>query len=228
MRGWQAGIVLAAWAAGGAAQGQVILRLPTDERVVALTFDACEQSRPVHLDNGISDYLVAHRIPFTVFLSGKFVVDNEAAVKALAALDFVELENHSWDHPNDMRRLSDDAVRGEITRTADAVARATGRRTTFFRFPATTNDARTLKIAESRGYRVVHYRWEVGDPDPHETANRIVREIAEGTRPGDIEIFHINGRGWHTAEALPRVVEELRADGYRFVLLKDYLKAPAP
>ena len=72
---------------------------------------------------------------------------------------------------------------------------------------------------------MVHYRWEVGDPDPHETGPRIVREIMEGTRPGDIEIFHINGRGWHTAEALPRVIDELRADGYRFVLLKDYLTA---
>lgn len=209
----------------GAAKAGVILTLPTSERVVALTFDACEQQRPVHLDTGISDYLVAHRIPFTVFLSGKFVADNEEAVRALGRLDFVELENHSWDHPNNMRRLSDAAVRDEVATTEAEIARVTGRRTHFFRFPAITYDTRTLNIVEAMGYRVVHYRWEVGDPDPHESANRIVREIREGTRPGDIEIFHINGRGWHTAEALPRVIEELKADGYRFVLLKDYLKA---
>jgi peptidoglycan-N-acetylglucosamine deacetylase len=223
MRAWIVGAALCALACG-AAQAQVILRLPTDERVVALTFDACEQKRTMTLDTGISDYLVAHRIPFTVFLSGRFVQDNEAAVRALAKLDFVELENHSWDHPNDMPRLDDAAVRDEITMADDEIARVAGRHTSFFRFPAITYDARTLKIAQGLGYRVVHYRWEVGDPDRHETANRIVREIAEGTRPGDIEIFHINGRGWHTAEALPRVVEELRDDGYRFVLLRDYLK----
>ncbi|HWD26587.1 MAG TPA: polysaccharide deacetylase family protein [Rhizomicrobium sp.] len=224
MRAWVAGLTLCALA-GGPAQAEVILRLPTAERVVALTFDACEQHRPMTLDSGIGDYLVAHRIPFTVFLSGRFVEDNEAAVRRLAALDFVELENHSWDHPNDMRRLSDADVRDEIARTDEEIAQVTGRHTAFFRFPAITYDARTLGIVEGLGYRVVHYRWEVGDPDPHETGPRIVREIAEGTRPGDIEIFHINGRGWHTAEALPRVVEELRADGYRFVLLRDYLKA---
>jgi peptidoglycan-N-acetylglucosamine deacetylase len=208
----------------GAANAQVILRLPTNERVVALTFDACEQQRPNKLDTGISDYLVANKIPFTLFLSGRFVEDNEDAIRALSKLDFVEMENHSWDHPNHMPLLSDEAVRAEILKTDNEIARVTGRRTAFFRFPAITYDDRTLAIAQSLGFRVVHYRWEVGDPDPHETGPRIAREIKEGTRPGDIEIFHINGRGWHTAEALPEVVAELRAEGYRFVLLRDYLK----
>lgn len=215
---------LALFAAAMPAAAQVISRLPTDERVVALTFDACEQRRAMKLDTGISDYLVAHRIPFTLFLSGRFVEDNAAAIKQIAALDFVEMENHSYDHPNRMPRLDDEAVRDEIMRADDAIARVAGRHTVFFRFPAITYDSRTLSIAESLGYRVVHYRWEVGDPDPHETASRIVRETMEGVRPGDILIFHINGRGWHTAEALPRVVEGLTSKGYRFVLLRDYVK----
>jgi len=144
-------------------------------------------------------------------------------VKALSALDFVELENHSWDHPNRMPRLSDDDVRAELLKTDTAIAALTGRRTAFFRFPAITYDTRTLADVEELGFRVVHYRWEVGDPDPHETADRIVRETLEGTRPGDILIYHINGRGWHTAEALPRMIAGLQDKGYRFVLLKDYL-----
>jgi peptidoglycan/xylan/chitin deacetylase (PgdA/CDA1 family) len=219
---WLAGVGLALlWL--GAARAEVILRLPTSERVLALTFDACEQQRPMKLDTAISDFLVAHRIPFTLFLSGRFVQDNAAAVKALAALDFVELENHSWDHPNRMQHLSDDAVRAEILATDAEIARVTGRRTAFFRFPATNYNARTLADAEGLGFRVVHYRWESGDPDPHETADRIVRETLEAVRPGDILIHHINGRGWHTAEALPRLIAGLQADGYRFVLLKDYL-----
>ena len=207
-----------------AANAQVILRLPTNERVVALTFDACEQQRPNKLDTGISDYLVAHHIPFTIFLSGRFVEDNEAAVKTLGTLDFVELENHSWDHPNRMPLLSDDEVRDQLLKTDAEIARVTGKRTAFFRFPAITYDARTLADAEALGFVVVHYRWEVGDPDPHETPNRIVNETLEGTRPGDILIYHINGRGWHTAEALPRLIAGLQAQSYRFVLLRDYLK----
>src|ERR1700753_3266051 len=66
MRAWVAGLALCALAGGMApmgAEADVILRLPTDARVVALTFDACEQKRPMTLDTGISDYLVAHRVP---------------------------------------------------------------------------------------------------------------------------------------------------------------------
>jgi len=207
----------------GSARADVILRLPTNERVVALTFDACEQHRPVKLDTEISDYLVAHHIPFTLFLSGRFVEDNADAIRRLAALDFVELENHSWDHPNRMQALTDDDVRDEILKTDAEILRVTGRGTAFFRFPAISYDQRTLADAEGLGFRVVHYRWEVGDPDPHETADRIVRETLEGTRPGDILIYHINGRGWHTAEALPRLIAGLQQKNYRFVLLKDYL-----
>jgi peptidoglycan-N-acetylglucosamine deacetylase len=208
----------------GAAEAEIILRLPTSERVVALTFDACEQSHAMKLDTGISDYLVAHRIPFTVFLSGRFVEDNEGAVRALSRLAFVELENHSWDHPNRMTRLADGDVRDEILKTDAEIRRVTGRGTAFFRFPAITYDARTLADAEALGFRVVHYRWEAGDPDPRETADRIVRETLEAVRPGDILIQHINGRGWHSAEAMPGLIAGLEAKGYRFVLLRDYLR----
>ncbi|HEX4304178.1 MAG TPA: polysaccharide deacetylase family protein [Rhizomicrobium sp.] len=222
MKAWIAGVALALLSLN-AARAEVIMRLPTHERVVALTFDACEQQRAMKLDTGISDFLVAHRIPFTLFLSGRFVQDNAAAVKALAALDFVELENHSWDHPNHMERLSDQGIRDEILMTDAEVARVTGRGTAFFRFPATNYTARTLADAEGLGFRVVHYRWEAGDPDPHETASRIVRETLEAVRPGDILIQHINGRGWHSAEAMPGLIAGLTAAGYRFVLLRDYL-----
>ncbi len=222
MKAWVAGVGLALLSLS-AARAEVIMRLPTHDRVVALTFDACEQQHPMKLDTGISNFLVAHRIPFTLFLSGRFVQDNAAAVKALAALDFVELENHSWDHPNHMETLSDQGVRDEILMTDAEIARVTGRGTAFFRFPATNYTARTLADAEGLGFRVVHYRWEAGDPDPHETAPRIVRETLEAVRPGDILIQHINGRGWHSAEAMPGLVAGLTAAGYRFVLLRDYL-----
>lgn len=205
------------------AQAEVITRLPTSDRVVALTFDACERHDTMKLDHGIADYLVAHQIPFTVFLSGRFVADNAAAVKALAALPFVELENHSWDHPNRMQELGDAEVRDQLLRTDATVASVAGRGTAFFRFPALHYDARTLADAEALGFTVVHYRWEVGDPDRRETADRIVAETLERVKPGDILIYHINGRGWHTAEALPRLIPALQARGYRFVLLKDYL-----
>lgn len=208
-----------------AARADVVKRLPTSDRVVALTLDACEQNHPNKLDHSIIDYLVTQKIPFTIFLSGKFVVDNASDIKALSALPFVELENHSWDHPNRMQVLSDDEFRAQLLDTDAEVRKVTGKGTAFFRFPAITYNARTLKLAEDLGFTVVHYRWETGDPDPHETGPRIVRETLEMTRPGDILIHHVNGRGWHSGEAMPGVVQGLLKQGYRFVLLRDILKA---
>lgn len=43
--------------------------------------------------------------------------------------------------------------------------------------------------------------------------------------PCGILIYHINGRGWHSGEAMPQIVDGLLARGYRFVLLRDYLTA---
>jgi peptidoglycan/xylan/chitin deacetylase (PgdA/CDA1 family) len=207
------------------ARAAVVHELPTSDRVVALTFDACQAVTPAHLDHGISDYLTGRRIPFTVFMGGRFARDNAKDVKALAAFDFVEIENHTWSHFNHMTRLSDEMVRLEVTRAEDEIREVSGRQTVFFRFPAGDYDARTLGIVEGLGYRVVHWRWPVGDPDASLGANQMVRDVLRQTRPGDILIFHINGRGVHTAQALPRIVDGLTAEGYRFVTVNAYLTA---
>lgn len=217
-------LVLALAAPAGA---EVVKRLPTDDKVVALTFDACEAGAVAHLDHGIADYLVANHIPFTVFMGGRFARDNADGARWLAAQDFVEIENHSWSHNNHMPRLTDARVQSEVTRAADEIFAVTGRRTHLFRFPAGNSDARTEALVAGLGQGIVGWRWAVGDPVKSVTAKAIVATTLRMTRPGDILIYHINGRGWHTAEALPRVIEGLRAEGYRFVLLRDYLPGPA-
>lgn len=216
-------LVLALAAPAGAG---VVKQLPTDEKVVALTFDACEAGAVAHLDHGIADYLVANHIPFTVFMGGKFARDNAGDARWLAAQDAVEIENHSWSHNNHMPRLSDARVQSEVTRAADEIFAVTGRQTHLFRFPAGTSDARSEALVAGLGQGIVGWRWAVGDPVKSESARDIVATTLRMTRPGDILIYHINGRGWHTAEALPRVIEGLRAEGYRFVLLRDYLPGP--
>ena len=217
-------LVLAAWPA----RAELITRLPTEERVVALTFDACEAGEKMTFDRGILDFLVQRRISFTVFASGRFVESNPADIQALAQLDFVDIENHSWNHPNTMHRFSTEAVLDQVGRAHDAIVRVTGRQPQFFRFPAGNYNEDGLKAVESLGYHVVHWRWASGDPDRSQKADALVKRAAANVAPGDVLIFHINGRGFHTAEALPRIVEQLEADGYRFVLLSDYIGTPHP
>jgi peptidoglycan/xylan/chitin deacetylase (PgdA/CDA1 family) len=40
--------------------------------------------------------------------------------------------------------------------------------------------------------------------------------------------MHANGRGWHTAEALPQIISTLEAQGYTFVTISDLLNLETP
>jgi peptidoglycan-N-acetylglucosamine deacetylase len=235
MRGRRSTIIgiLCALIGASIARADVIETLPTTDKVIALTFDACEAGQPVSFDRGVLDYLLERKIPFTVFATGRFVETNRADVEALSKLDFVEIENHSWSHPNTMNHFAADAVVRQFERAQQVIAEATGRAPQFARFPAGNYNKAGLRALEDRGLKVVHWRWATGDPDPRESAEALFNRVTTRVQPGDIVIFHINGRGVHTAEALPRIVEQLEVDGYRFVLISDYIgtpksRAPAP
>lgn len=215
--------IILAWAACCAARAEIVTRLPTGEKVVALTLDACEAGKVTHLDHGVADWLIANEVPFTIFMGGRFARDNAEDVAKLGALPFVEIENHTWSHPADMRKLSTAEVMRQVLFAGLEIGLKTGRATRFFRFPGGNADARTIAAVEAMGYQVVHWRWPSGDPDKNISAANLESYALSATKPGDVLIFHINGNGVHTAEAIPGIVEGLKAKGYRFVLLRDYL-----
>lgn len=203
----------------GPAAAAIIDRLPTRDRVLALTFDACEGPRRATLDTALVEVLRREDVPYTVFLGGRFARDNARAVAELARDDRVEIENHSDSHPQDMRRLSDESIRVEVLRASASIREITGRSTRLFRFPAGRADDRVVSVVEALGYRVVHWRFPSGDPDPNLSADTILRDTLARVRAGDILIFHINGRGVHTSTIVPPLLKELRRRGYRFVRL---------
>ena len=227
MRIWISRLAAAAAAAiltAGGASAQVVTRLPTHDKVVALTFDACESVTPAFLDKRIADIVVARHLPVTLFVAGRFARHNQAALAKLAGTGFVEIENHSMNHYNHMDRLDDARVRREVAQADAVLYGITGRHTRFFRFPAGNYDARTLADVEAMGYRVVHWSFASGDPARSVTPQRLRDWVLSRTRPGSILIFHINGRGWSTADALPGILDTLTARGYRFVRLDALLK----
>ena len=215
-------------AAPEAAPAGIVTRLPTHERVVALTFDACQAVERMRLDHGITDFLVGRKIPFTVFMGGRFARDNATEVRELARHDFVSIQNHTWSHPRDLRLVDDDRIRSEVRRTEAMLLELTGHRPTLFRFPGGNADERTVAVVRGLGYQVVHWRWAEGDPAPSVDADRLVAQTLARTRAGDILVFHVNGRGWHTAEALPRIVDGLAARGFRFVTVAEMLAPGSP
>ena len=216
--------VLLILAGARACSAAVITGLPTP--AVALTFDACETVTPSYFDRTILDYLLKEKIPFTLFVSGKFALRNAEELRALSRLNAVEIENHSMHHFLHMERLSDREVADEVRAAEIIIRNITGRSPHYFRFPGGNYNARVLRDVERLHYRVVHWTFPSGDPDRKITPERLTRRVLSRSHPGSILIFHMNGRGYSTGSALPGIVAELRKRVYTFVKLEDTLEPP--
>ncbi len=212
-------------AGAGPVAAEVVTRLPTDAKVVALTFDGCEAPNAhASLDRGILAVLQAQKLPFTIFATGLFAETNRDDLARLARSPLVEIENHSYSHPAHMERLPPARQAEQVAKTDRLIAAITGRRPRFFRFPGGHYDAASLAAVEASGHTVVHWTFASGDPGRGLTPEHLAEWVLLKTRPGSILIFHINGRAPATAPALPRILAALRARGYRFVRLDDLLR----
>ncbi len=221
--------------------------LPGAEKVVALTFDLCEQPHEVAGYQGdIIDVLRDRDIHATFFAGGKWLLTHPERAQQLMADPLFEVGDHTWDHAN-LRLVSGAELAGEVEypqaaylqtrselarkqcldRTGSALASARApARMTLFRFPfGACNDA-ALRAVEDAGLRAVQWDVATADPVKGQTADKIVQAAVNNARSGSIIIFHANGRGWHTSEALPAVIDGLQRKGFRFKTVSGLLAMP--
>jgi peptidoglycan-N-acetylglucosamine deacetylase len=194
----------------------VIRHGPRRTREIALTFDACSSRGRGKLDTAVARVLLQTRTPATIFLGGKWAKDVARALRPLASDSLIEFGNHAYMHPH-LVTLSDDSIRQELRKGERAVTRVIGKEPVLFRAPYGEVDARVAAIAESLGLTVIQYDLASGDPDSLIPEQAIVRYVSSMARGGSIIVMHINARGWHTAEALPEIIANLRRRGYTFV-----------
>jgi peptidoglycan-N-acetylglucosamine deacetylase len=223
------GVLLASSAALASAPAARVpfRRARTTEPVVALTFDACAtRTHGYGFDRAVYEALKKESVPLTVFVSGEWIEHHQAETAELARDPLVTFGDHSFDHPH-MAKLSTARMGDEIDRTEAALA-PYGRKSVAFRPPFGQWSRRLVAAARARGLPTVTWDVVSGDPSKHTTEARLVHNVVTRARPGSIVIFHINGRGRHTAEALPTILHDLRQRGLRFVSLPDLLAFAPP
>ncbi len=189
---------------------------------ITLTFDACQTAKPAGFDARIAQILRRTHTPATLCLGGRWMETHPEITRSLGRDPLFELGNHSYIHPH-MTKVSPARMRTEMQRTQDIMYGLTGHQGVLFRPPYGEYNALVEQTAARLGLRTLTWSLVTGDPDPHVTAPRIVRAVLARARPGAIVIMHINGRGWHTAQALPVLIPALRARGYRFVTVSQLL-----
>jgi peptidoglycan/xylan/chitin deacetylase (PgdA/CDA1 family) len=189
---------------------------------VALTFDAGSDNVAYSL---IRNALVKAGVKSTFFLTGEWLSSYPEEAKQLAN-DGMEFGNHSWSHPN-FTTISGEAIRSEVNRTENQLVKVTGKSSKpLLRFPYGARDSRTTGVINQLGYRSIFWSLDsldsVGQP---KTVDFIVQRITGQTDAqldGAIILMHLGART--SGEALPQIIQNLQARGFKLVTVSQLLK----
>ncbi|MAV47790.1 MAG: polysaccharide deacetylase family protein [Alphaproteobacteria bacterium TMED89] len=179
-----------------------------------MTFD----DGPHHTrDAQIYDILDEKGVKAVFFFVGSKVQKNPNTAKAAITRGH-EVGYHSWDHKN-LRAESLATVREDF-RKGVAALNGIGITPKFFRPPFGNYNSGILATATSHGMDVINWTndsldWKI------DTARGITEHVLEQSAPGDIVLLHsIHQR---SVDALPDVIDGLKAQGCRFVSLQSWV-----
>lgn len=208
--------------------GHTLTQGPSNERVVALTFD--DGPNPPYTSRILS-VLEHERVNATFFLVGRAVSAYPATVRR-EVRDGDALGNHTWAHGH-LIVMTGREIRVSLQRTDAAVYKATGVHTHLMRPPFGGRDWFVIDAARRLGYTVVMWNvplaqdWD--QPPPAIIAQRILGSVEDGS----IIVLHDGNEGQlcggktaatlcdraNDIQATRIIVESLKREGYRFVTI---------
>lgn len=199
-------------------------------KVLCLTFDDGPDPR---YTPAILDILRSHGVRATFFVIGANADQNIGLVKREYA-EGHDIGNHTYTHPN-IALVSEERAALELSTTQRIIENALGVSTVLFRppynadsQPQTPEEILPVLRAQKAGYVTVGERIDPRDWARGVSADEIVSEIRSELQsaedPGHVILLHdAGGDRSATVAALPRILEGLQAQGYRFVPLSELL-----
>jgi peptidoglycan/xylan/chitin deacetylase (PgdA/CDA1 family) len=208
--------------ASGGRKGAVV-RVDTDQRMVALTFDDGPDPR---WTPKVLELLRQYNAHATFFEVGKNVVAHPDLVHAVLA-DDNEVADHTWDHP-DLEIMPVVDVSREISQGADAITQVGAPPPKYFRPPKGFTDDAVGVLANANQYRTIF--WDLClEAFVDHTGNmpEAVVDMLGRVRPGSIILAHDGGipDRTKTMKTLPLLLEGLKARGFKMVDVTTLLKA---
>lgn len=205
------------------------VELPAGDRRVALTFDLCETANEVAgYDGAIVDTLRRRGVRATLFVGGHWAATHPERFRELARDPLFEIANHTWTHAN-LRTVDDERLAREVLAPEATFAEVAGLpRSKLLRYPFGACNDRAMAAVNGAGMAAIQWDVSTGDPSPGTGAAAILANTLPTVRPGSIVLAHANGRGFHTAEALPKLIDALEAKGLRFATVGELLASGRP
>ncbi|TDF94204.1 polysaccharide deacetylase family protein [Paenibacillus piri] len=202
-------------------RGEVVWEVPTDEKVIALTFD--DGPDPEDTPK-ILELLKQYEAKATFFIVGKKA---EAYPEILGREDAEghELANHTYHHIYFNRSFSEKTITDEISRAEEVIYKRSGQKPRLFRPPGGFYNDALVRVAKNSGYKVVMWSWHINTMDWNTPGvDKIAKTVLNNARNGDIVLLHdwVEGKS-QTVEALKQILPELKNRGYRFVTISELL-----
>lgn len=207
-------------------RGKEVLKVKTDQKVVALTFDAGANADGV---DKVLPILAENNIKGTFFLTGKFIEKYPEKVKAIMATGG-DIGNHTYDHPY-LTQLTSEQIKVKIQKAEEAFAKLDGKFQPFLRSPYGDRNASTLLAISADGY--INIRWTVDSLGWKGTSGGLSKtlvqqKVLKAAAPGAIIMMHLGSnpddKTHLDSQALPGIIAKLKADGYEFKTLSEMLE----
>ncbi|PYS82153.1 MAG: polysaccharide deacetylase [Acidobacteria bacterium] len=209
----------------------VIQRTGDRPGLVALTFD---DGPDAAWTPRVLDILKEEHVPASFFIISEYGQENPDLVRRIVA-EGHDIGNHSYTHPN-LGEIPGRVTDLELTATERLIESLTGRSTILFRppyfgdaEPTTPDEVEPVVRARRLGYLTVGLHVDPDDwatPGADEIVKRTIKGVTnqsdDSDQRGQVVLLHDGGGNRaQTVEALPRIIETLRAKGYRFVTVSE-------
>lgn len=192
-----------------------IYSVETEEKKVAISFDCAWGVE--HTDK-LLEYMQNNGVRCTFFAVQFWVEKYPNYVQKIVDAGH-EIGTHSRTHPY-MSKLSKAQMQDELTTSAQAIEKITGKKVTLFRPPY--GDYNNLLIDTCKELGLYPIQWDVDSLDwKNLSAQEIALRIVNGAKNGSIILCHNNGL--HTAEALPMIFSTLKNRGFTFVPISELI-----
>ncbi|HZG86960.1 polysaccharide deacetylase family sporulation protein PdaB [Paenibacillus sp.] len=195
-----------------------IYNVDTDRKVLALTFDiSWGDTRAEPIIETLQQKGVKKA---TFFLSAPWSEAHPEIVKKIQDAGY-EIGSHGHKHDN-YSQMSDEEIRKQLRTAHQILTKVTGQPPKLLRLPNGDFDKRVLRIADEMGYKTI--QWDTDSKDwTNPGVERIISTVVSRAHPGDIVLLHASDSAKQTGEALPAIIDELRAKGYSFASVTELI-----
>jgi len=190
--------------------------VPMSRPIVALTFD--DGPHP-ELTPRLLDILRHNGVRATFYVIGRSVAAHPDIARRIVA-EGHEIANHTYNHPS-LTTVGAAGLQRELTSATQIIEQTTGRRPTHMRPPyGAINDRVRAAIFRDHGLDII--MWSCDPLDWKRPGAQVVRQrLVDGATPGGILLAHDIHPG--TIDAVPGVIQDLKAKGYGFATVSQLL-----